>query len=253
MKLFKPVLKHWSYLADFIVIVLGIVVALSLDNWNENRKKSKSESVYYCRILEDFELDKEIISELYENAENRIKISKNLLLDLHSQTLEKNYLLNTYLQTIIMDVFVPRKMAFEDLISSGNLKLLSDISLKNSLIKYYSELENILKQLNQNRDEIIKRAFNYEYITEFGYQEFDYLNKSLGSEIIKLLPNENWTNNKNNKYFKKFQDDIVFIVTMNERQKQHLDRIKDEMKIPYELLENKCDINIIIQNLKTHI
>jgi len=32
MKLFKlRVLKHWSYLADFVLIVLGIILALSLD------------------------------------------------------------------------------------------------------------------------------------------------------------------------------------------------------------------------------
>ena len=44
MKLFKlPVLKHWSYLADFIVIVLGIIVALSLDNWNQERINKKEE------------------------------------------------------------------------------------------------------------------------------------------------------------------------------------------------------------------
>ncbi|MBT4408826.1 MAG: hypothetical protein HOC82_03205, partial [Bacteroidetes bacterium] len=54
MKLFKPIFKHWSFLADFIVIVAGILVAISLDNWNQDRQDRKMEQQYLEQLYVDF-------------------------------------------------------------------------------------------------------------------------------------------------------------------------------------------------------
>ena len=72
------------------------------------------------------------------------------LLDLDSVTKDKHYLINKFLLAIRSNVYIPRNMTFKDLISSGNLKLLNDITIKNSLIQYYSELENKQLQIKQN-------------------------------------------------------------------------------------------------------
>lgn len=53
-------------------------------------------------------------------------------------------------------------------------------------------------------------------------QEFDYLKKKLGKEIVQLLPSNNWKNYKNDKTFLKSQDNLVFLVAMYIRQKQYL-------------------------------
>lgn len=80
---------------------------------------------------------------------------------------------------------------------------------------------------------------NYESATEVGMQEFDYLKKELGKEIVQLLPSNDWTNNKNDETFLKFQDNLVFLVAMYIRQKQHLSNLKKKMEEPIELLKNK--------------
>jgi hypothetical protein len=80
---------------------------------------------------------------------------------------------------------------------------------------------------------------DFELISEFGYQDIDYLKRELDKEDIALLPKNNWTNDPNNPIFLKFQDNLVVYIAMLIRQKQHLSNLKNEMQEPIELLKDK--------------
>jgi hypothetical protein len=67
------------------------------------------------------------------------------------------------------------------------------------------------------------------------------MQKSLGDEVIELLPKVDWINDKTHDYFKKFEGDLVFTIAMYERHKQHLKRILQEMEKPYENLSLNCN------------
>ena len=50
--------KYLIYvLGEIILIVIGILIALSINNWNENRKESKLEKIYLTGIKDDLEKD----------------------------------------------------------------------------------------------------------------------------------------------------------------------------------------------------
>jgi Family of unknown function (DUF6090) len=225
---------------EIILVVIGILIALSINNWNSQNKAKKTETEYYCRIIEDFDIDLENINQRYSKAEEQIEIGKSLIIDLHSMTKDKNYLMNTYLKVIRGDEFFPSRAAYDDIKSSGNLNLLSNIKVKNNIIRYYSELDNISKQLSQNREEIVRRTFNYQNINELGFQEIDYIKNSLGTEIIELLPKIDWHLNKNQKYFKQFEEDLVLFTALKEREKQHFNKIRTEMQPLYDSLKELC-------------
>ena len=232
--------KYFKYaFGEIILVVIGILIALQINNWNENRKNKIAEAGYYCRILDDFEITEKLVNESLKGITNRIEISKKIIVDLNKAPNNQSKILNDFLIALRQDVFVPSNIAFEDLTSSGNLKLITDIQLKNKLIEYNTSLENTLDLLQENRDQINKRIMNFESATESGMQEFDYLKNELGKEIVQLLPSSNWTNDKNAKEFLKFQDDLVFLVAMYIRQKQHLSNLKKKMEEPIKLLKNK--------------
>ena len=49
--------KYLTYaVGELILVVFGILIALSINNWNETRKNKIAEADYYCRILYDFEI-----------------------------------------------------------------------------------------------------------------------------------------------------------------------------------------------------
>lgn len=236
--------KYLLYaIGEIFLVVIGILIALQINNWNDNVKTSKAELAYYHRIKDDFDLDQKVIQDMLKEADNRIKVSRQLLLDLDSGTKDKNYILNEFLLSLRSDAYVPRDVTFKDLVSSGNLKVLADVSIKNSLIQYYSELENLRSQLEQNRGEKIKRSFDLVNSPQFGMHEFNYMRDALGLEVLEILPQDNWVVDKQSKSYKDLQLMLLFNTAMAVREKQHLKTIQGLMEKPYKLLEQKCNEN----------
>ena len=232
--------KYFKYaFGEIILVVIGILIALQINNWNENRKNKITEADYYCRILDDLELNEKLIDENYELTTNRIKLTKELIKDLNNIPNDRSIILNKFTAALRHDVSVPSNITFEDLTSSGQLKLLTDIKLKNRLIEYSTFLNNTLNLLKENRNEVVKRYTDFELITELGYQDIEYMKKELDKEHIALLPNINWTNDTSHPYFIKFQDNLVFILGMQIRQKHHFSNLRQELQEPIELLKDK--------------
>ncbi|MFK7781484.1 DUF6090 family protein [Psychroserpens sp.] len=232
--------KYLKYaFGEIILVVIGILIALQINNWNENRKNKITEADYYCRILDDFKLNEKLIDDNYELTTNRIKLTKELIKDLNNIPNDKSIILNKFTAALRHDVSVPSNITFEDLTSSGQLKLLTDIKLKNRLIEYSTFLNNTLNLLKENRNEIVKRYTNFELITELGYQDIEYVKKELDKDHIALLPNIKWSNDPNHPYFIKFQDNLVFILGMQIRQRQHFFNLRHELQKPIELLKDK--------------
>jgi hypothetical protein len=232
--------KYFTYaLGEIILVVIGILIALQINNWNENRKNRIAEADYYCRILADLELNEKLIDETSELISNKIRLSKELISDLNNIPNDRSIILNKFVVALRQDVFVPSNIAFEDLTSSGQLKLLTDLKLKNRLIQHSTFLNNILNLLQENRNEIINRMSDFELMSEFGYQDIDYLKQELDREHIAFLPKTNWTNEPNHPIFLKFQDNLIVYIAMLIRQKQHLSNLKKEMHEPIELLRDK--------------
>lgn len=232
--------KYFKYaIGEIVLVVIGILIALQINNWNENRKDRIAEADYYCRILDDFELNEKLIDETTKLTTNKIKLCKELILDLNKIPNDRSTILNNFVVALRQDVFVPSNIAFEDITSSGQLKLLTDLKLKNRLVQHSTFLNNILNLLQENRNEIIDRMGDFELISEFGFQDIDYLKRELDKEHIDLLPKNNWTNDPNNPIFLKFQDNLVLFIALLIRQKQHLSNLKKEMQEPIELLKDK--------------
>ena len=232
--------RYFKYaIGEIILVVIGILIALQINNWNEDRKNRITEADYYCRILDDFVLNEKLIDENNELINKRIQLTKELIKDLNKIPNVKSKILNKFIATARQDVFAPSTITFDDITSSGQLKLLKDIELKNRLIEHRAFLNNTLNLLEENRSEIVKRAANYDRITELGYQDVDYMKNELDEELIALLPKVDWTNDPTHPYFIEVQDNLVFILGMQIRQRQHYANLKQEIQEPLKLLKDK--------------
>jgi len=51
--------KYLIYaIGEIILVVIGILIALQINNWNEDRKTESIRQLYYQQLLEDFNIDK---------------------------------------------------------------------------------------------------------------------------------------------------------------------------------------------------
>jgi len=216
-------LKYFRYaFGEIILVVIGILIALSINNWNEIRKEEQQEIISYCKIGEDIKSDKIRIETIIESIVERQLVCKRLLLKLHSTPKDKSVIMDDYLAAVRSDVFYPNKAAITDLTSSGKLSLLHNEGLKELILEYYTDMENSLRIIYSNQSEITDRIFQYDNILVMGAHQTFY-REEYGKELMDLLPNVNWQRDKNNPYFKKFEEHIAMAIVINAREKQILE------------------------------
>lgn len=73
----------WKYLiyavGEILLVVIGILIALQINNWNENQKNKKAITVYLKSYIEDLEDDKKNLSDLKELNNFRYHSLQHLL------------------------------------------------------------------------------------------------------------------------------------------------------------------------------
>ncbi|WP_040253141.1 DUF6090 family protein [Psychroserpens mesophilus] len=150
-------------IGEIILVVIGILIALQLNDWNDSRKQVALENEYYCRLLEDAKLDKEQIAHLLELAENRLIASNQsvrLLLQEHVQKIEVGTQLSLSTKAIYSD-FAPNNSAYEDLKSGANLNIISDKSVITALNRYFNKVEELKSIIMINGKHAVDISFSH--------------------------------------------------------------------------------------------
>ncbi|MBO6881376.1 MULTISPECIES: DUF6090 family protein [Winogradskyella] len=139
--------KYLLYaIGEIILVVIGILIALQINNWNENRKNQIIETSYLQNLLKDLKRD----SVSYVNGWVLRYDSK-----LNGLRLAKDYFYGDYKPKDTIEFVgsigkggigsiggIPMNdNTFRDLISTGNLSLIQNEAIRNSISGYYSYIE----------------------------------------------------------------------------------------------------------------
>jgi len=154
--------KYLLYaIGEIVLVVIGIIIALQINNWNETKKANQLEQLYLKNILSDLK-DQNASIEIQLNYEERFFKAAGSIIEKHEQ---KNHLIIDSIfskKTTILTsrkTFVITDPTYTDLISSGNIKLIKSFSLKDKLIKYYQELERIEKVIQSNNTFLVDQYY----------------------------------------------------------------------------------------------
>jgi len=148
--------KYLIYaIGEIILVVIGILIALQINNWNEQQKLRKLEVSYYKNLQIDMVKDSVEYEFKRWNAQNNIAkltntlnfidsgfdITKTEISDVYWQQLKFQDTSALWL-SISQSGFDQFPHIFEntitDLRTTGNIKLLTNIELKNELVNYYN-------------------------------------------------------------------------------------------------------------------
>ncbi len=228
-------------IGEIVLVVIGILIALQVNNWKSEREDHSIANDYYCQLLADLELDKIQLEALTEAHHEKIQVGKQLIKDLHGMKQSKDELLQVFKTIARSDTYIPTHVAYSEMISSGNLGILKNKQLKKSLITYYTELENFKHILDGNRAFQTTQMVSWDDVLEFGWQSPSIsAGLDLDEELISLLPHNDWHLNKQSPIFKKFQSVTYICLTTSDRKTEIYGQIIERMEPLIQDLVEAC-------------
>jgi len=158
-------LKYARYaIGEIVLVVFGILIALQINNWNENRKINIQETIYLQDLKNDFGFDIETLNHMI--SKNDIKINnitavlsllsfkkvftdqdKMDLLELHNPLYAENY-------------FIPEKGTINQIEASSSSNFIKNKELRDLIFRYYSDREREEKGMEQS-----VQLYQHNYVT----------------------------------------------------------------------------------------
>ena len=206
----NQLLKYSRYaIGEIVLVVVGILIALQVNEWNEQRKMESEEKISLKRMHQESELIVEFIIERMEGRKNLIENVDLAAKALHMKSLENinkdDFAMGIYSTGFYQAVSPPRS-TFDELNNTGKLQLIESNAIQNAISDYYANLDYINVQLvyfrNQFTDPVSAAPEDYYYTYN---PDFD----------LKIIWNYNFENLANNRVFvsklvKALRDQIVF-------------------------------------------
>ena len=170
---------------EIVLVVIGILIALQINNWNENRKNVILERDYLHAISADLTNLTSTIQSIYidrfdDKIEN-LKLAKTYSEAPYPITDTLNFLTTVSRGAISFSGFyLSDDGAYQELISTGNLRLIQNDSLRKQLSEFYTDLKvqgEMSKMYTSNFGQTLNsiRPFdndNPEFINKHDIEEF---------------------------------------------------------------------------------
>jgi len=206
--------KFSSYLlyaiGEILLVVIGILIALQINTWNQERTARQSQKYFLNQLLVELDGDITALEEELAGLQNQIPLIEDLLLTLNKEKYtadEFNPQLKNYINAALYALsFSSNSATFDEMKSSGQLGVIDNKELRNQLVQLYNGLENLeayVLEVNTFGRELavdlgIRKGFakymDYQSSTYAKYRSEEELFAMRKSEsIIEHLLNTNWT------------------------------------------------------------
>lgn len=181
--------KYTLYaIGEILLVMIGILLALQVNNWNEERKARQLELVTLTELRKNIEANANEIEEKFKDVNTRLNAIKIILNSFSNQTALDDSLNKHFGWAMIYDRINLHVGTYESLISSGS-QIISDEELRFEISTYFDatlgSLEGYMREL---RDDF------YSYMLGYLRNEFQYYSASdhigIPKDIERLRQNE---------------------------------------------------------------
>ena len=177
--------KYLKYaIGEIILVMVGILLALQVNNWNENRKERAQETILLKQLLTDFNSNLNQLDQKISFRKDFMNSSKQLFRYIDNPNLRHKDSIDFHIaKTMPYATFDP---IINDLASSGELSLIKNTELKHALSRWSSEINDVIGSIKIMLDNYMDGN-----IDELHLAENKFINTmSQEPGLIHLLPTE---------------------------------------------------------------
>ena len=177
--------KYLKYaIGEIVLVVIGILIALQINNWNENRKNLKIEKNYLERLINDVVSDTMTLQNRIGLSKLRLEYGKELMQLMDGKLTEYdpiNMLIKAQSLGRMWDPYFNTN-TYQDLTSTGSFNLIRDKNISDSIRTYYSTLPyQWVAEFSKRRQEgvhplmvdVLPFNIHEEIITTDGLADYD--------------------------------------------------------------------------------
>jgi hypothetical protein len=185
--------RYFFYaIGEIVLVVIGILIALSINNWNQNRLNKNEEHKYLAELKKEILANNKLLDS-YVKTRLPVKIDGLLLAKKYAEgKINVNDTLN-FLNSVSLGGIITtglemlNRNTYNELLSTGNFQLLSKDSIKTTVKYYYWGLaadENSILIYKSDFTKYVAElrpfnASNPDYISRFDQKEMMVAFKSL--------------------------------------------------------------------------
>ena len=134
--------KRGRMLGEFLLIVVGVLVALAVETALDERQDDDLRDEYISRIEADIAADKQAIEYRIEFFTAVRQFSQDTLDWMQTDApVNKEVLMASFYAAEVWP-FIPNRSTYLDLQSTGNIRLISDINFRTSLVNYHIQADS---------------------------------------------------------------------------------------------------------------
>ena len=158
----KPALPAGRYLlyaiGEIVLVVIGILIALQLNEWKSDLADRKMERSHIESFREDLRNQLQIIDTQIA-FENQYMLKADSALSFFNGELSLAQLEATMDVVGHRKTFVQSKASFEELLSTGGLRLIRNQDVRKEMMNYHQRLDYTTKVINTNNG-LVDEIFN---------------------------------------------------------------------------------------------
>lgn len=147
--------QNWfAVFVDFFIVVVGILIAFQITNWNETGQERISEAQYLDRFANELEVTISHILEERTFSEESRGVIKQFTTQLYSDAVSDQVLFSATKDYITKGTFfadfAPMRSTFDDLITTGSFDKIENEAIRKKLIKLHANYERAEKIIAYN-------------------------------------------------------------------------------------------------------
>jgi hypothetical protein len=223
--------KYLLYaIGEIALVMIGILLALQVNNWNEGRKQDAQLDQYRANLVSELHDDLEHLDELDSVIIfNEGKINRYLELYNDESLALEQVAASMDSATFKVNNFISQTYTLTELINSGNISLFSPEE-KKGLTKLRNELDRRAFQERETLEVLMASYRDYSETTDMLFQR-EYSKTELPSV-------KDWRTDKGSIQFKSFHNNLAYGLELYEYQRIHAyAAIRDEIHKALAILE----------------
>jgi hypothetical protein len=160
--------KYLKYaIGEIVLVVIGILIALQINNWNESRKQSITEKEFITSLKNDLKQDNAFIKKVIELNGPRIEAYKVLNSDLQNLYNNDRKSLDSIFKNYFRSqrTFYPISGSYESAVSGNQITIFRNKDLVQKVVKLYNSTYDRLIDNGRILDErwaFLSKKYSYE-------------------------------------------------------------------------------------------